>query len=785
MAKKIDNELNIDSKMRENILNYNDQIQTIENFVDAIRKTIGMYAGRRGNRGFKNLIREVFQNSIDELMKKDSPCNWIRVYYSELDHCVIVEDNGRGIPFNNIIRVFTQQHTSSNYSKKPGEFSSGMNGVGAKVSNALSSKFIVESYVLGEGRRVEFTDGKPWPEGEKVIKPARPQGTTVTFWPSYECLGELTLSAEEVFSMVKVILSLTEIGSRIVFDYTRLDGSEHHEEIVNEDGIITDLILKSSNPIVKPIILKRDVLGEQMKAELAFTFDSASFGAEDVTSFANFCPTESGTHVDGLIDGIVTFFRNYTNKIYLANNSKITVNAADIKTGLKAVIAVAHIDPIFSGQAKEVLNNEDMAVFVKTLVIEGLEGWTKQNPNDLQRLCKYFKDLAEIRMKSDSEKVKIQKNYVARSNGNPAKFVESLSTKTELLIVEGDSALGSARNSVNKDCQAIFPIRGKIPNALETPKQKFFGNEEIQALIQIITNGTMRVGKAFNIDDCPWEYIIFCADADPDGCHIDSLLLYFIMSYMPALIKAGRVYRAVAPLYGATVNNKRIYFTTNVDLTVYIQNMFMKDNVLCTADGRQLSKNEITDIFVNLNKYCMTLDRTALNFALNPEVLEFFLFNLDKPFKELKAAAKKQYRFLENNTPFELVEGCPTGSWLYNGRIQNLHLTPLMINQCQFIIDMIHSVKYQYYMLNGEVVSLYKLMQAFEEKRPKNITRYKGLGEMDPDELAESTISPTTHRTLIRYTMEDAQEQIERIRYINSNKASLLKNIKIRAEDID
>lgn len=780
------NERQFDSKMEDNIRNYNKRIQTIESFVEAIRKTIGMYAGRRGNRGFKNIIREVYQNSIDELIKTDSPCNWIRVFYNEMDKGVQIEDNGRGIPFDNIVRVFTQQHTSSNYTKNPGEFSSGMNGVGAKVTNALSSKFIVESYVLGEGRRVEFIDGKPWDKGEQILQSVpRYQGTSITFWPSYECLGELTLTPEELFSMIKVILSLTPIGSRVQFDYVRLDGSEHHEEILNEEGIITDLIFKTQSPLIKPIVLKRDILGEQMRAELAFTFDSASLGTEDVTSFANFCPTESGTHVDGLIDGIVTYFRNYMNKIYLVNNKKVTVNASDIKTGLKAVIAVAHIDPIFSGQAKEVLNNEDMAPFVKSLVLEGLENWSKQNPNDLQRLCKYLKDLAEIRLKSETEKVKVQKTYTARSNGDPEKYAKSLKTKTELIIMEGLSAIGSARNSRNKDHQAIYPIQGKIPNALDTPRDKFITNPEISALISIITNGTLKIGKAFNIDDCPWQYIIFCADADPDGAHINSLLLYFIMMYMPALIKAGRVYQAVAPLYITKVGKNNLYFVDNVDLTVYVQNIFLKDNVVTTVDNQRLTKNEITDIFVTLDKYCKRLEQTALNFALDPMVLEFFLINLNDDFKTLKAKAKKEYRFLETNTPFELVNGCPTGSWLYNGRIQNLHLTPIIINQSSEILDMIAKVRNPYYRLNGEVVSLYQLMTAFELKRPKDIKRNKGLGEMEPEELAESTIGMTSARTLIRYTMEESQEQIDRIRYINSNKDSLLKGIKVRAEDID
>ena len=776
----------LDAKMKLNILNYNEQIKTIGSFVEAIRQTLGMYAGRRGNRGFLNIIREVFQNSIDELIKPDSPCNWISVYYSELDHCVSIEDNGRGIPFDNIIRIFTSQHTSSNYVKKGEDFSSGMNGVGAKVSNALSSKFVVESHVLGEGRVVEFNDGKPWDKGEAPIKnPSMPQGTKITFWPSYEVLGELTLTVEEVYHMVQVILSLTPIGSTVVFSYQKADGTTGQEEIVNTDGIMTDLILKTVSPLIKPVWLSRHVPGECMKAELAFTYDSANLGMEQITSFANFCPTESGTHVDGLIDGIVTYFRNYMNKIYLVNNKKVTVNASDIKCGLRAVISVAHLEPVFSGQAKEVLNNDDMVGFVKNLIISELDQWAKQNPNDLQKLCKYFKEVAEVRLKSDTERVKITKTYTAKNNGDPAKFVPSFVSKTELLIVEGDSALGSARNSRNKDFQAIFPIRGKIPNALEKSRADMMKNEEIQALIQIITNNTMKVGKEFRLEDCPWEYIIFCADADPDGGHINSLLLYFIMVYFPALILAGRVYRAVPPLYGATVGKERIYFTNNMDLTIYVQESFMKDNVLCTTTGSKLTKNEITELFLNLGRYCTVLDNVSLNFALLPEVLEFFLFNMDKDFKTLKSMAKKQYRFLETSYPFELINGCPTGRWLVDGKVQVLHFNSMIIEQSAEIIEMIKSTRYQYYNLNGEDVSLYRLMLEFERRKPKNITRYKGLGEMDPHELAESTISPTTNRTLIRYTMEDAQEQIERIRYLNSNKSVLLKNIKIRAEDID
>ena len=459
MAKKANQTM--DSKMIENIKNYGSKIKTIESFVEAVRKIPGMYIGATGNPGFINMIREIFQNSIDQLERNDSPCDHIWVYYDESTHTVIITDNGTGIPFDNIIRIFTSEHTSSNYDKEDGQYSAGVHGVGSKVTNALSSVFIVESYILGEARKVEFIDGKPWDKGElKIPNKNNLQGTTITFRPSYEVMGQITTTVMEVFNLVASILPLTRIGATIDFKGLDAQGKEViSEQMVNQDGIITDLILKTASPLVKPIIMKADT--GKMKADIAFTYDSGSITSEEsVSSFSNFCPTLGGTHVDGFMDGLTRFFREYMNKIYLSNNSKLTVVNNDIKSGLKAIVVVSHIFPKFTGQAKQLLGNEDMVYFVKDLVYKSLEQWSKENPNDLQKLCKYFKEIAEIRVKSDESKIKLSTKYqTSLLTGMPKKYVKPSGNKNlELVIVEGDSALGSAKNSRCSDRQGLFPI---------------------------------------------------------------------------------------------------------------------------------------------------------------------------------------------------------------------------------------------------------------------------------------------------------------------------------------
>lgn len=444
------------------IRDYAKLIKTIDVFSKAVRQNPGQFIGYLRNKGFKNMYREIYQNAIDELIKAASPCDEVKVLFDERDNSVIVEDNGRGIPHGEIIRIFTSEHTSSNYTKEKGEYSSGLHGVGSKVVNALSSIFTVDSYILGEARHVEFIKGLPWDKGEQVIpNKNNKQGTVISFKPDYEIMGEINVTWEEIYELTVKILMLTNRGSKVIFKAIDKRGKLHEEVIINEDGIITDLIKKTAKPLITPIYMNMD--NGTMKAEIAFTYDSENLDDENITTFSNFCPTIGGKHLDGFIDGVCDYWRKYMNNVYLANSKKkITVTKQDIKQGLRAVVSVAHIKPIFSGQAKDILDNDDMYYFCRDLVSSTMDNWLKTNQNEVKKLCEYFKDSAEVRLNSEKEKVKLSTKYsTSKLTGMPAKFVKPEKPRkgAELIIVEGDSALGSIRDSRDKEIQGLFPIK--------------------------------------------------------------------------------------------------------------------------------------------------------------------------------------------------------------------------------------------------------------------------------------------------------------------------------------
>lgn len=501
----------------ENIRNYENTLVKIDNFIEGVRTLPGFYIGATGNIGWLACIREIFQNAIDEMKREYSPCHYVKVQFDERTQQAIIDDTGRGIPLGKIIEIYTSERMSSNYHKKAGDsYTSGTHGVGSGVALALSKYFEVNSYVLGKARQVQFDSGVPRSEKEtKIPCPKDRQGTTVIMTPDPDIMGVVNLTCKEVFDMVFKIFTLINIGDRIDFIGTDKKGRVCiEEELVNKDGIITDLIVKTQAPLVQPISFKDD--NGTMMCEIAFTYDASDLsGEEDITSFGNFTHTTDGTHVQGFLSGVCIYFKNYMNKIYLGEKSKITITNVDVRTGLKAVINAAHINPVFKGQFKGVLSNDDMEPYIRNFTIKSLEAWAKVHPGDLQKIAKFLKDVADLRMKSDTEKVKLSSRYESNIlTGRPRGFIPPSGKKNlELIIVEGKSALGSTKNSRDYQTQGIFPIRGKLPNAYTTSRSKFLANVEVAAIISLVGGG---YGKNFDINKVKWEKIILLADADPD-----------------------------------------------------------------------------------------------------------------------------------------------------------------------------------------------------------------------------------------------------------------------------
>ncbi len=529
MSQKIQsNELTEEQKRL--IDNYGDNIKTLKDFVSAVKTRPGMYIGARGTRGFKTMIREILDNAVDTIIDPNSPGNWCSISYNQNTREVTVIDNGRGLPHEDIIRILTTQHTSKNFNPVPYNYPSGLNGVGAKIVNALSKVFIVESYKYdGTAVRVEFEEGYPkTKEPIQIHNKDKKQGTMVYFVPNEEIMGEMDLHWDTLYSFVKQKISLSPIGTPCDFSAIDLNGVAHTERIINKDGILTDIITKVKAPIIKPILCHRD--DGYHRLDIVFCFDSDENNLEfdenlNITAFSNMCPTAKGTHINGSLNGICKWFCKYMNSIYLLNQKakeKLQIIPNDIKNGLYIMISAAHLTPDFTGQAKEELSNPDMVQFCQDTVMQGLDEWSKSNPQDLAKIAKFFKDMGDIRIKQSKEKEKIVQKYSTSSvlSGMPRKLKRCTGKKgVELYIVEGDSALGSVVKARNDTYQMIYPIRGKIINAFNCTKAKFFSNEEVQAITKIVLGTEYR--KNFDVSECKVDKVIFLADGDVDrlNCH--------------------------------------------------------------------------------------------------------------------------------------------------------------------------------------------------------------------------------------------------------------------------
>lgn len=796
VQKDIVSSIDITEDMKKAIDSYGSRITTLKDFVTGVRKLPGYHIGAIGNIGFKSMGREIFQNAVDQILELESPCKGFNFFYDERTLEVSVEDiGGLGIPFNDIIRIYNTPNTSKNYEKQPFQYSSGMHGAGGKVCNALSETFTVETFRYdGTAVKMEFVKGYPKYDKPKPIpNKDKKQGTRVTFIPDTEIMGEISLEWKEFYILIKRILSQTEIGSYCNFHAIDINGKSYNESIINKDGIITELISKVKRPIIKPIVCFADDGYHRLNCAFCYDAGTAEEGPDDhesITAFSNFCETVGGTHIDGTIEGIVRWFTSYMNNIYLANqkakkNDKLKIISADIKSGLNVMISAAALNAVFDGQAKNILSNQDMIGFCKEVVMKSLDNWAKSNPQDLARLSRFFKDIAEIRQKAEGAKSKIATKYQANSiSGLPSKYVRPLGkTNIELIIVEGDSALGTVELGRDPQTQGLLPIRGKIINAFKCSKQVFFSNEEVQAITKIILGTEYR--KNFTIEEVKVSKVIIMADADVDGAHIAALILRMFIMYFPQLIEAGMLYKAIPPLYAIKQGNKKKYFTEQIDIVRYLQKIFLTNNNMMTLKKTELSNKEITIFFMKNADYIYHLERVANTYAVKPYLLEMvlnhYLNNGERIIQEkLQKEIKSVYRFMDvrkQNNSF-IVDGVIEMSQL-------IIFNDKFLMDCENILKIMKDNDQLYYLINGQRKSIYEIMKIYDSCMPSNVQRFKGLGEMDEDELAESTLYPGSDRTLIRYTMQDAKEELEAIREYETDTKKILSLVsKVSRDDL-
>ena len=782
------NNNNLSKEMIENIKNYSKKIKTIDEFVDSVRKNPGQYLSSIGNEGFMNCIREIFQNSTDEMDRIESPCNKVWIEFYEKDLRTIVTDNGRGLPPEDIVRIYTKDHTSTNYDKEKGNYSSGTHGSGSKAVNAVSSLFRVKSFRLGKGYEIEFSEGKPlkkYATSDKKV-PFKPkeipnknnyQGLIIEFTPDFSIMKTITVTVEDVYQMVQELYPLYKIGDRVEFTGHKADGTIIHDDIINQDGVMTYLVRNTDKPLIKPITFGFDNM--TMKADVAITYTPDLTKGAYVETFANFTKvdTDRSTPSRGFFKGLCDFFRNYMNKIYLVNNKrKLEVTNSDCMTGLVAAVSSAIVHPIFDSQAKNVCKNEELFDFVKDLTYTSLQNWSKQNPDDLQKVCAFLKDAATARANADKEKINITKKYKTDSlTKTPNGFIKAENKDhLELFIVEGLSAASPCQTSRDTKYQAIFPIRGKMLNAFSNSKQKMMKNEEVQAILGILGCG---VGKDFDISKCRYDKIIILSDADYDGFHIRTLVLNFLLVYCRPLIEDGRVYAAFSPLYHINRGGKNWkYFIDKTDFNRYVMDQFVANNkIFHMKPKKEFSKKEITDLVEKFDKYDMLMDSISSNLAIHPVLLEDILIlqYSDKynKFSTFKKAIEKKYQYLKvsQKNGYTVVDG------LAYDLSHTIILTQQFFDFCRPLLAPLAKSEKRY-LLNGNKVGLYELVKTFKASEPSNIERAKGLGTLNAVEIGISTLDPK-NRKLLRYTAKDIDKEIEELRRINDNKFILIEGV--------
>jgi DNA gyrase subunit B len=558
-------------------------IQVLEG-LEAVRKRPAMYIGDVGIKGLHHLVWEVVDNSIDEALA--GYCDQIIVNVHE-DNSVSVEDNGRGIPTDMHEKekrsalevVMTVLHAGGKFDKNTYKVSGGLHGVGVSCVNALSEDLKATVYREGKIFEQEYKRGHPmYPV--RVIGESDSRGTTVRFKPDTEIFSVTEYNYETIASRLRE-LSFLNPGIKILLkDYREIDekGEPRSDAFFSEGGLreFVDYIDATREKLIpQPIFIENDK-GE-IPVQVALSYNT-SF-AENLVSYVNNINThEGGTHVAGFRRALTRTLKNYADKSGLLEKVKIEISGDDFREGLTAVISVKVAEPQFEGQTKTKLGNSDVMGAVDQAVGEVLQYYLEEHPREAKLVVSKVILAAQARYAARKAREMVQRKNVLTGTGLPGKLADCSSTDpgiSELYLVEGDSAGGSAKQGRDRTFQAILPLRGKILNVEKAQEHKIYDNEEIKNIITAlgVSFGTSDDEKALNLDKLRYHKIIIMTDADVDGSHIRTLILTFFFRYMRDLIEQGYVYIALPPLYLVKKGKEERYCWTEEERELFVKEL--------------------------------------------------------------------------------------------------------------------------------------------------------------------------------------------------------------------
>lgn len=773
----------------ENTPNYGaDSIQVLEG-LEAVRKRPGMYIGDTGIRGYHHLVYEVVDNSVDEALA--GFCKHINVTI-HADESLTVEDDGRGIPVerhktgkSTLEVVMTVLHAGGKFDGGSYKVSGGLHGVGASVVNALSSRCSVEVRREGFVWKQIYERGKPQGDVEKLGATDK-KGTKTTFKPD-----TLIFKGEDIsFNFATLANRFRELAFLNAGLYIALtdERSGKKQEFQFSTGLQEFIsFMNESKKALHPEVLHFRGEKENVEVEVALQWNDSY--TESIYSYCNNINTvEGGTHLVGFRGALTRTANAYATEKGLLKDLKENLEGDDIREGLAAVVSVKVREPQFEGQTKTKLGNTEVKGIVESLANEKLADWFDRNPGAAKVVIGKCVESARARLAARKARELTRRKTALEGNSLPGKMADCQERDPalcELYLVEGDSAGGSAKQARDRRTQAVLPLRGKILNVEKARFDKMLSNEEIKMLISAMGTG---IGKEnVNADKIRYHKIVIMTDADVDGSHIRTLLLTFFYRQMPTVLEKGFVYIAQPPLYRVKKGNVEKYLKNENALTEYLMDTSLASvNILNLREGT--TEAELKKLILNIQKFDHLLKTMSSRY--DREFLYFLISRKTKFAKFLESASEIEKTmadfkaWVEQNPLNGILEVTHT---VEKDSERNSHVLKVSTtrygHQAETRLNAEHAS-------SSEILELTSLWESFEKtlplpirlapdkggdkeglefsrygefvhhvlelsKKGNYIQRYKGLGEMNPEQLWETTLNPE-NRTLLKISIEDA-----------------------------
>jgi len=621
---------------------------TVLEGLEAVRKRPGMYIGSTGPRGLHHLVYEVVDNSIDEALA--GYCKNISVTIKE-GNIVVVSDDGRGIPVDIIPKykkpaveiVLTVLHAGGKFGGEGYKVSGGLHGVGISVVNALSENLVVEIHRDGKIYKQTYEYGKPVSELE-VIGETKKSGTTVTFLPDKDVFEEVDFSFETISQRMREMAFLNK-DLKIELTDERVEPNE--QITYRYSGGIIDFVKhlnSTKEPLHKTVIYFENNEGGN-QVEVAMQYNTGY--AESVFTFANNINThEGGTHLSGFRSALTRTINDYARKKGLLKEKEENLSGDDIREGLAAIVSVKLREPQFEGQTKTKLGNMEMRGLVESTVGSKLDEFLEENPQTARLVINKVIQAARARAAARKARELTRRKGLLESTSLPGKLADCSMQDpalSEIYLVEGDSAGGSAKQARDRSFQAILPLKGKILNVEKARLNKILGSEEIQAIITALGTG---VGEDFDINNARYHKIIIMTDADVDGAHIRTLILTFFYRHMLPLIEAGYVYIAQPPLYKVAHGGVTKYFYKDKELETYLSGLAKEVNLQRYKGLGEMNPDQLWDTTMNPEVRTLLKVNTADAIAAD-EIFSVLMGDKVEPRREFIQKHAKDVRFLD------------------------------------------------------------------------------------------------------------------------------------------